>query len=190
MERYRHFDAGALREYVELLAFQEEEPGRWGWVPVRTIHAQVELQHRAAVYSKLATSSRGVELRLRAQKDLNPDSALRWKGQHIHVTAVCPDGTGCVLVQGVLIEPVLCQGDVHHKDGPTFPGLLGERYLGHGLEAPYAMGTVEYILTTPKVIELRCGSLVRVGGLPYVVETAHVLGSHQNEYEITRRGEL
>ena len=184
-----HYNASALRERVEVLDLAAVAGG-WAWVCVRRTWAGAELKYGTNLFSKVGIGARDVRLVLRRQS-LTLHNALRWKGQHLFLTSIAEDIPGWLDVQAALVEPAACRGNVHRgENGPTFPGVLVEKYLRHEQDHPMATTTVCYVLVTPKAVELAPGGLVDVAGEPYVVQIAHTLDSWKNEYEIWRKRDL
>ncbi|MBE6829150.1 MAG: hypothetical protein E7519_02945 [Ruminococcaceae bacterium] len=66
----------------------------------------------------------------------------------------------------------------------TFPGCLVEKYMGYAQQKPQAVSDMQYVLVTPKVIELKLADLVEIEENTYNVQIAHTLDQYKNEYEI------
>lgn len=201
-------DAGKLDQRLEVLELQETAPGVWTWETVRKTWAQVEPDagQRKNLFSSVGTGARNASLVLRRQ-GLTLHSALRWKGQHLFLTAVVPQGRGHLGISAALVEPVQCVAQPWHNqkgagnraervDDPpvTFPGVLTEKYVRYQAEESYAKTSVIYVLVAPKSIELQEGVLVTVQEGPaagvYHVQTRHVLDAFKNEYEIAFRRDI
>lgn len=195
-------DAGRLDQRLELLELRETEPGVWAWEAVRKAWGQVELddKQRKNLFSAAGTGARNASLVLRRQT-LTLHNALRWKNQHLFLTAIIPRGRGHLDVSAALVEVVQCVAKSRRNelgegnrakpvDGPslTFPGVLTEKYLQFQPEEGYAKAVGTYVLVTPKVVLLREGSLVTVQSGPaaaiYHVRVCHVLDGFKNEYEL------
>lgn len=182
------YGAGDLKERVEVLELAAVEGG-WAWESVRRTWAEAELTDRTNLFSKVGIGARDVRLVLRRQ-NLTLHNALRWKGQHLFLTSIVENIPGWLDVQAALVEPAACRGNVHRgENGPTFPGVLTEKYLRHEQDHPMATTTVCYVLVTPKAVEIEPKGLVEAGGTRYVVQVAHTLDGWKNEYEILRKGD-
>lgn len=194
-------DAGRLDQRLEVLELREGEPGTWTWEAVRKTWGQVETddRQRKNLFSSVGIGARNAALVLRRQ-ELTLHNALRWKDQHLFLTAIIPRGRGHLDITAALVEPVQCVAQPRRNelgegnrakpvDGPplTFPGVLTEKYLQVQPEASYAKAAGTYVLVTPKKIRLREGCLVTVQSGPaavYHVRVCHVLDGFKNEYEI------
>lgn len=195
-------DAGRLDQRLEVLELRETEPGVWTWETARKAWGQVELDagQRKNLFSSVGIGARNTSLVLRRQ-ELTLHNALRWKEQHLFLTAIIPRGRGHLDVSAALVDPVRCVAQPRRNEmgegnrakpvnGPTvtFPGVLTEKYIRYQPEDGYAKSTGAYVLVIPKVIQLREGSLVTVQSGPaaavYNVRACHVLDGFKNEYEI------
>jgi len=124
-------------------------------------------------------------------QDLTLHNAFSWKGQHLFLTAILPQGRGhldisAALVQLETIRLVPVSGD----QGMTFPGVLTEKYLAHRQEWPMSVNDLELVLVVPKIIQLQPGRLVECLGASWEVLVPRELDEFKNEYEIGRRAEL
>ena len=185
-------DAGRLSERLEVLELRETEPGIWTWETVRKTWAQVTLDagQRKNLFSSVGIGARNTSLVLRRQ-DLTLHNAFSWKGQHLFLTAILPQGRGhldisAALVQLETIRLVPVSGD----QGMTFPGVLTEKYLAHRQEWPMSVNDLELVLLVPKIIQLQPGRLVECLGASWEVLVPRELDEFKNEYEIGRRAEL
>ena len=181
--------ASDLRERVEVLELAAVEGG-WVWRSVRMSWAQVELTGRTNLFSKVGIGARDASLVLRKQP-ITLCNALRWRNQHLFLTAITENTHGWLEVSAAQVELVPCRGNVHQGTGvPLFPGILTEKYLRYEQEKPMATNTLTYVLVTPKAVELTRGGLVEVAGEPHVVQVAHTLDPAKNEYELWRKKDL
>ena len=183
-----HTGAGDLKDLVQILDFQETEPGRWAWVPGRKAWAQVTQTAKTNLFSKVGVGARDADLVLRKQS-LTLHQALSWNGQHLFLTAVTDRGRMHLDVQAALVDLVECQADPA-EDGSYFPAVLTEKYIRHEQLEPLAVNTTSFVLVTPKAIDLEEGRLVDVAGVPYEVQMAHRLDRYKNEFEIVRKADL
>lgn len=185
-------DAGKLDQRLEVLELREREPGIWAWETVRKSWARVELDagQRKNLFSSAGIGARNASLVLRRQ-DITLHSALRWKGQHLFLTAIVPRGRGHLDVSAALVTVAavrLVPDD--GGQGMTFPGILTEKYMAHRQEWPMSVNDLKLVLVVPKVITLRPGRLVECRGAAWEVLVPHELDEYKNEYEIGRRAEL
>lgn len=185
-------DAGRLDQRLEVLELRETQPDTWAWEPVRKAWGQVETddKQRKNLFSSVGIGARNVSLVLRRQ-ELILHNALRWKGQHLFLTAIVPRGRGHLDVSAALVEVetlrLVPDGD---NPGMTFPGVLTEKYLAHRQEWPMSVNELELVLVVPKAVTLRPGRLVECRGAAWEVLVPHELDPFKNEYEIGRRAEL
>lgn len=185
-------DAGRLDQRLEVLELRETEPGVWAWEAVRKAWGQVELddKQRKNLFSAAGTGARNASLVLRRQT-LTLHNALRWKNQHLFLTAIIPRGRGHLDVSAALVEVETVRLVPDREDqGMTFPGVLTEKYLAHRQEWPMSVNELELVLIVPKAITLRPGRLVECRGAAWEVLVPHELDPFKNEYEIGRRAEL
>lgn len=185
-------DAGRLDQRLEVLELRKTEPGIWAWETVRKAWAQVEPDagQRKNLFSSVGTGARNASLVLRRQ-GLTLHSALRWKGQHLFLTAVVPQGRGHLDVSAALVQvEVVHLAPADSDQGMTFPGILTEKYMAHRQEWPMSVNDLELVLVVPKAITLRPGRLVEFQGASWEVLVPHELDEFKNEYEVGRRAEL
>lgn len=193
-------DAGKLDQRLEVLELRETESSTWTWETVRKAWAQAVPSGKTNLFSKVGIGARDVQIMVRRQ-ELTLHNALRWKGQHLFLSEIIPQGRGHLGVSAALVEPVQCVAQPWHNqkgagnraervdDPPViFPGVLTEKYVRYQAEESYAKTSVIYVLVAPKSIELQEGVLVTVQEGPaagvYHVQTRHVLDTFKNEYEI------
>lgn len=184
----RYVGAGNLNEPVQILDFQETEPGRWAWVSGRKAWAQVEQTAKTNLFSKVGVGARDAAVVLRRQS-LTLHQALAWKGQHLFLTSITDRGRMHLDVQAALVDLVECQADPV-EDGPRFPGVLTEKYVQHEQMEPMSLNELRCVLVTPKAIHLQRGHAVLVDGVLWEVLVCYALDSYKNEYEIGRVDEL
>lgn len=185
-------DAGRLDQRLEVLELRETEPKVWTWESVRRTWGQTEpyIQKSRELFSQVGVGARGVRLVLRRQA-LTLRHALRWKGQHLFLTAIVPRGRGHLDVTAALVRPELVRLVPDGGDQElAFPGVLTEKYLSHRQEWPMSVNNLELVLVVPKIITLRPGRLVECLGAAWEVLVPHELDEYKNEYEIGRRAEL
>lgn len=193
-------DAGRLSERLEVLELREAEPGVWAWETVRKTWAQVVPSEKTNLFSRVGIGARDVQLILRHQA-ITLHNAFGWRGQHLFLSTIVPQGRGHLEVSAALVEPVQCVAQPWHNEkgagnraervndhSVTFPGVLTEKYIRHQPEESYAKTSSVYVLVTPKLVNLREGVLVTVQAGPaagvYHVQAHHVLDEFKNEYEI------
>lgn len=200
--------AGALRERVEVRKLTETGSNVFAWTTMRRVWAQVELERRSAVYSRLAAAAPAALLTLRLQ-DLTPDMALSWRGRHLAVCGVRPAAPGWLEVRAALLEPVSCllrsERTEHVRDrlnrpAPGIsrtircPAVLLEKYAGYRREGVCAQAETEAILIVPKAAgEQRVGDMAVLSGPSagtYEIRAAHLAGAWNNEYEVVRKEEV
>lgn len=180
-----HIDAGALNERIDVLELTQVG-GAYSWEVARRSWAKAELAARRNNFSVHGVGAAGVTFTVRRQ-GITLANAIRWRGRHCLLTAILPMGRLHYTVEAALAEVSQCQDKY---TGVTFPAILTEKYLRHDQLEPMAVNDLEYVLVTPKAIELTPGKLVEVDGTPHPIRVAHTLEPYKNEYEIGRRVDL
>ena len=185
-----YIGAGKLDQPLEVLELLETSDGVWEWVAVRRAWGQVEQTAKTNLFSKVGVGARDTAIVLRRQR-LTLHNALRWRGQHLFLTAITRRDRGHLDVAAALVELVECRADADERnDGTRFPGVLTEKYAKWDQPEPYSVNQLTYVLVTPKGITLQRGGLVAVAGINYEVQAAHTLDPYKNEYEIVRTEDL
>lgn len=185
-----YIGAGKLNQHLEVLELRETSAGVWEWVAVRRAWAQVEQTNKTNLFSKVGVGARDAAIVLRTQP-LTLHNALRWRGQHLFLTAITHRDRGHLDVAAALVDLTECQADVDEgENGSRFPGILTEKYAKWDQPEPYSVNQLTYVLVTPKGIVLQRGGLVAVAGVNYEVQVAHTLDPYKNEYEIVRTEDL
>lgn len=180
-------DAGRLDKRLEVLELRETAPGVWEWAAVRGTWGQLTYRDKRNLFSCVGIGARDAEVVLRRQ-GLTLHNALRWRGQHLFLTAIVPRGRGHLEVSAALTTPVECQKDMDlGVPGCTFPGVLTEKYVGHERPDLHSEVTTDYVLVTPKVIDLRPEGWVTAAGQWYKVLVPHLLDEYKNEFEVRRK---
>ena len=198
--------AGRLDQPLEVLELRETAEQTWEWVPIRRAWAQVEQTNKTNLFSKVGVGARDAAIVLRTQP-LTLHHALRWKGQHLFLTAITKRDRMHLNVQGAMVTPVTCTAKGYtttvgpdnrpqkaEKSPVTFPGVLTEKYVGYEREDTYAKTKRTLVLVTPKAVTIEEGDLVTVTQGPaqavYNVQARHVLDEYKNEYEMTFSGDV
>lgn len=180
----------SLDQRVEALELRRDESGNYAWKSIGARYAAVEMDARKNLFSSVGIGTRGATVTLRPCPDLTLHHALRWRDQHLFLTSIIPSPTrDRVEVKTALCTPVECVANAQNKggEGPTFPGILTEKYVGHDQEDPHAVVTTDYVLVVPKAITLAPGSWVICAGKYYRVLVPHELDEFKNEYEVRRK---
>lgn len=185
-----YIGAGKLDQPLEVLELRETSAGVWEWVTVRRAWGQVEQTTKTNLFSKVGVGARDAAVVIRRQP-LTLHNALRWKGQHLFLTAITHRDRGHLDVAAALVIPdtVRLRAD-ETIEGKTFPGVLTEKYVRHEQEWPMSVNELGLVLVTPKAIALRPGCLVEVRDAAWEVLVPHELDQYKNEYEIGRRVDL
>ena len=198
--------AGRLDQPLEVLELRETAEQTWEWVPIRRAWAQVEQTNKTNLFSKVGVGARDAAIVLRTQP-LTLHHALRWKGQHLFLTAITKRDRMHLNVQGAMVTPVTCTAKGYtttvgpdnrpqkaEKSPVTFPGVLTEKYVGYEREDTYAKTKRTLVLVTPTAVTIGEGDLVTVTQGPaqavYNVQSRHVLDEYKNEYEMTFSGDV
>jgi hypothetical protein len=194
--------AYSLTDKVDILSLGLSG-SRYAWTASSAAWAQAERTDRISVFSTMGVGRRAVRFTVRARA-LTLLNAIRWNGQHCFITDIdATKARGWMEITAALIEPTVCsvtreKTEVDELKRPVrtvsstleFPGCLTERFQGQTQELPTAVEESSFVLVTPKVIELKAGELVTVGGAPYTVVLTQTLEAHRNEYEIRREADI
>lgn len=180
-----HIDAGALNERIEVLKLMKVGE-TYTWEVERRSWAKAELTARRNNFSAHGIGATGVKLTIRRQ-GLTLGNAIRLNGQHCFLTSIQPLGRNHLTVEAALVEVSLCEDKY---TGTVFPAIPTEKYLRHEQEVPMAVNTMEYVLVTPKAIELLTGETVTVDGVKCPIHVAHTLDPNKNEFEIGRKVDI
>lgn len=191
MSERKYINLGsALDQKVEALTLHRDTGGNYAWKVIGTRHANVEQDARNNLFSSVGIGARGATVTIRPDRTLTLHHALRWRGQHLFLTSIIPSQWRDRLeVKTALCAPVECVANAQNKgeEGPKFPGILTEKYVGHAQLDPHAVVTTDYVLVTPKVITLAPGTWVICAGKYYRVLVPHELDEFKNEYEVRRK---
>lgn len=172
----------AMDERLDLLEVREVGQGL-EWVCVRKLWGRVE-QNGREVFSVHGMSQGGVVVLVRSLCRVGMGHALRWRGRHIHISDIRKSDTdGVDEVRGALCRVSQCRADADRGTGGAgFPGILVEKYVGWNQTDLHAELSTDYILVTPKAVELSSGSWAEVDGKTYLVMQCYLLDEHKNEY--------
>lgn len=173
---------------VECRALPE---GGFDWVQVGSVWVRPSRARVNRVFAKIGFAAEGWDLSMRACR-LRKTQALRIGAEHFTICDILPPENGYMVVETALTPVCMCVGnaEVEEKKRFTFPGILTELYIKHEQREPMSVNIIDYVLVTPKLVELRPGSLVDIGGVRYEVLTAHTLDTAKNEYQIRKVRDL
>ena len=102
-----YIGAGRLDQLLEVLELRETSSGVWEWVPVCRAWAQVAQTAKTNLFSKVGVGARDAAVVLRRQP-LTLHQALRWKGQHLFLTAItCRDRNHMDVAAALRSEEIL-----------------------------------------------------------------------------------
>ena len=180
----------SLDQRVEVLNLHRDNVGNYEWKSIGTRYANVTQDSRNNLFSSVGIGARGATVTIRPDRTLTLYHALRWRGQHLFLTSIIPSPTrDRVEVKTALCTPVECVANAQNKgeEGPKFPGILTEKYVGHAQLDPHAVVTTDYVLVTPKAVSLEPGAWVICSGKYFRVMVPHELDEFKNEYEIRRK---
>ena len=192
----RNIDAGALRERLQVLELRHDaEANAWCWVKARSTRASAVLSEKKNLFSSVGVGARDVTFTVRCRDGLTLENAISWHGrggwEHCFITAITPIDRLHDAVRCARVSVADCLAEANHvPTGPRFPGILTEKYVSHDSPDLHDINTTCYVLITPKVIDLKRGSIVEIGGVPYHVLLGHYLDEYKNEYEIVREADL
>jgi len=183
--------AGELRDRLRVLSLKPDDTAlNYAWAETGQVWAKTTIDERANLFSSVGIGARGVTFRIRARPSLSLHQAIRLRDRHCFLTAILPDNEnpGYAIVKAALCDPVECVADADKAPpGIHFPGILTEKYVGHDQPDFHSEVTTDYVLVTPKVVELNPGSWVVANGAYYKVLTPHLLDPYKNEFEIRRK---
>ena len=185
-----YIGAGRLDQPLEVLELRKTSSGVWEWAVLRRAWAQVEQTAKTNLFSKVGVGARDAAIVIRRQS-LSLHNALRWRGQHLFLTAITQRDRNHLDVGAALVtvDAVRLREDKTTQT-MTFPGVLTERYARHSQEWPMSVNELGLVLVIPKTITLRPGCLVEVREAAWEVLVPHELDPHKNEYELGRRIDL
>ena len=182
---------GSMREHLSVLELvYEETSDTYRWQETRKVWAHAEYYDRTNLFSSVGIGVRGVTLTIRRDPALSLRNAYGWGDKHCFLTRIRPDipAKGFWTVSAAPVTVRSCRKDAGKTPaGCSFPGVLTEKYVGHEQPDLHAETRKDYVLVTPKVIELAPGSWVTVDGAYYRVLVPHLLDEFKNEFEIRRR---
>lgn len=196
-------DAGRLDRLVRVLELRQTPEG-WAWAERRKAWAMVEGESGRSLFSSIGLGARAYKLTLRRQ-GLTLHNAILWEGRHLFLTQIDPLGRGHLEVRSAAVQVSDCVAQTYTQArdpakgnrpqrvaGPAvaFPGVVTEKYIGYDREETHGEITRTMVLVTPKAVELDEGDVVTVAGNGagrYHVTAVHLLDTHKNEYEMTRR---
>ena len=113
-----YIGAGRLDQPLEVLELRETAEQTWEWVTIRRAWAQVEQTNKTNLFSKVGVGARDAAIVLRTQP-LTLHHTLRWKGQHLFLTAITKNDRMHLNVQGAMVTPrYLHSQGIHHHSGP------------------------------------------------------------------------
>lgn len=192
-----YFNPGDLKEDVDVLNLQKSDTS-YSWVQKAKIRAKAESMTSKNLFSQVGIGVKSVKFTLR-KRDLTLHNAFRWNGKFCFLTDITEINRLYYEVTAAMVEPKTCQlmkaektmDETLHRpiySEPqavlTFPACLTEKYMGFQKLNPQSQVNAQYVLVTPKAIELALGDLVKVGETIYNVQIVHDLDEFKNEYEI------
>lgn len=182
-------NAGDLRERLRVLTCAPDGDGL-RWTETGRVWAKAEPDSRKNLFSGVGIGTRGVTFTIRARPGLTLHQAFFWRGRHCFLTDIAPR-TGCPGywdARAALVTVSDCRKDADRQiPGMRFPGVLTEKYAGHDQPDLHAETVTDYVLVTPKAVELAPGSWVTADGAYYRVRVPHLLDPYKNEFEIRRK---
>jgi len=187
---YAIVDAGTLNRRVEVLQLTETTENCFSWSAVRKTPARLTYTEGRSVFSEFGMGARRVELLLRPQR-LDLHCALRYKGQHLLLTAITDyDRTHIAVTAAAVTVDTVTLRATPSIPAARFPGVLTEKYARHAQEWPQSVNELSLLLVTPKAIHLQPGCLVEARGAAWEITVPHELDEFKNQYEIVRRRDL
>ena len=197
-------NAGRLQQSVELLELVEVD-GNFSWEVMRRSAAAVpksklSSQTLRSRFSAIGKTVEPIVLQLRRQP-LTLDHAIRYKGQHCHLTKLYDEERIYLTVEAGIVRVETCMVYKSPEDEEalfpadyepdfSFPAAVTEKYGRWEEERPMSSNELSLVLVVPKPVRLIPGRIVWVMGMPWEVRVPHELGEHQNEYEVVRKADL
>ena len=198
-------NAGHLQQRIELLELVEVD-GNFSWQMLRPAAATIPKVNLSAQtlrsrFSAIGKTVEPIVFQIRRQP-LTLDHAIRYKGQHCHLTKIADEERIFHKVEAGIVRVETCTAYLPLEldegiDFPhgytvdfTFPAALTEKYVRFVDENPMNTNEFSLVLVVPKAVRLKPGTIVEVLGEPYEVRIPHELGLHQNEYEVVRSFDL
>lgn len=184
-------NVGFWRPVAEVLRLKSNDDAVT-WRRLRRIRMYAERMKRPVLFSENGLSTEGWQFTVRAQ-DIRLMDAIRWNGNHFFLTSIeaLPDRRDFLTITAAKVKCVSCVAAMEtQRPGPSFPGVLTEKYIRHEQHMPDAVNLICYVLVTPKCVNLAPGSLVEINKTPYEVLVAHRLDAVKNEYECYRKADL
>lgn len=179
-----------LKDRITIQTLEETAEG-FAWVPSVSTWAQSAGDRQKNLFSSIGIGARGVTFRIR-KRPITLHQSILWQGQHCFLTSILPvpENHSFLEIKAALCPIHSCTpGTQLSPDGPTFPAVLTERYMGHETPDLHSELRGDYVLVTPKVISLEPGSWVTIDGRTYRVEAPHLLDPYKNEYELRWEGD-
>lgn len=190
---------GELKDRIEVLTLSKSN-NIYTWITESTIWGKAKRLNSTNIFSKVGIGTKSIKFTIR-KRDITLHNAFKWKDQHCFLTDIIDIDRMYYEITAALIEPITCT--LERTDIPTlnelnrptysnptiltFPGYLTEKYIKNIQEDPMSTIENQYVLVTPKAIELREGELVTIKNIPYEVLVCHILDEYKNEYEISAR---
>lgn len=190
-------NSGELRHRIDILILKNDN-NVFTWETLNTIWAKAEDLDKTNIFSKLGIGAKSVKFIIR-KCSLTLHQAIRWQGRHYFITDIKELDRMYFELITAQLEPKICiatrkipvKNELNRpipgepQTIATFPGYLVEKYLGYQQEKPQAINEINYVLVTPKTINLEVGDLVKIDDDTFNVRITHVLDEYKNEYEIT-----
>lgn len=192
---------GELKERIEILKLDNVD-NNFEWNSEITVWAKVEQLKTKNIFSNVGLGVKSIKFFIR-KCDLTLHNAIKWRGKHCFLTDIVENDKRYLEITAALIEPKTCTVKRVGKptlnelnrpvyDDPTiitFPGCLTEKYIRNIQDDPMPVIETQYVLVTPKVIELQEREIVMIDDVSYIVLISHTLDEYKNEYEIMARSE-
>lgn len=174
------------------LSVPQTEKGVYSYTEYRRLSCCAKLTNKSNIFSKIGIGARDVKFTIRHNGYLQIHDRLLWRNNNCFITSITPldrlyDEVDCAIAE-VKMCKLYSQGEAA---GPTFPGILTERYVNYSEPSdPYSVNDECFVLVSPKQIVMPPGALCEVSGVKYHIRTAHLLDPYKNEYEILRQSDL
>ncbi len=177
---------GDMRERLSIHKTQTDETGNVQWIDAFKAWANVETTGKKIPYASTAAS--GDEICITMWKNLLTTSHLvLWGGRPYKPVSIAPySQPGFIVVKAAKVLFVTCEKENQEGEKFSFPGFLAEKWVKHQEKNPFDSNVMQYVLVTPKEVELESGAIITSGSESYHLLLGHTLEEDYNEYEIRR----
>lgn len=181
------YDIGTYRDRADILEISLDGDGNYVWQPIGKAWCRLERTGVYKIFSKVGLSAEGWTISMR-ERPISLIHALSINGRHYFICELERPERGFLEVTAVNVTMVTAIANANRppEERFTFPACMTELYVKHEQREPMSVNIIDYVIVTPKVIELKAGSLVAIDGVRYELLAAHTLDEAKNEYELRK----